>query len=213
MGIATYLVDPPFGSDLLGRVPPVDGAETSETLLVSFCVNAAKEEEHGFEKRNRQARRRETLTRPCRQCPSFWAPPGRSRASYPPGTARSTWARRSPRAERFASFRRRRVRPPPSRGARSQRRRWQPWPPASSADLRGAFSSASCTLRSTGPGRCAGAPATRKDADEEIGKKVRSALRASRRERKRTAVRRRPRFGSRKKWDIAGRVFDVHPIE
>ena len=83
MGIATYLVDPPFGSDLLGRVPPVDGAETSETLLVSFCVNAAKEEEHGFEKRNRQARRRETLTRPFRQCPSFWAPPGRSRCTAP----------------------------------------------------------------------------------------------------------------------------------
>ena len=213
MGFATYLADPPFGSDLLGRVPPVDGAETSETLLVSFCVNAAKEEEHGFEKRNRQARRRETLTRPCRQCPSFWAPPGRSRASYPPGTARSTWARRSPRAERFASFRRRRVRPPPSRGDGLQRRRWQSWPPASRAGLRGVLSSASCTLRSTGPGRCAGAPATRKDADEEIGKKVRSALRASRRERKRTAVRRRPRFGSRRNWDIAGRVFDVHPIE
>ena len=47
VGIATYLVDPPFGSDLLGRVPPVDGAETSETRLVSFCENAAKEQEHG----------------------------------------------------------------------------------------------------------------------------------------------------------------------
>ena len=213
MGIATYLVDPPFGALRFRRVLLVDGAETSETRLVSFCENAAKEEEHGLGKRNLQARRRASRIRACRQCPYFWAPPNRSRASYPPGTARSTWARRSPRAERFASFGRRRVRPPPSRGARSQRRRWQPWPPASSADLRGAFSSASCTLRSTGPGRCAGAPATRKDADEEIGKKVRSALRASRRERKRTAVRRRPRFGSRKKWDIAGRVFDVHPIE
>ncbi len=197
MDISTSLDDAPFGATWLGGRPPVDGAETSETLLVSFGVNAAKEEEHGFEKRNRQARRRETLTRPCRQCPSFWAPPGRSRASYPPGTARSTWARRSPRAERFASFRRRRVRPPPSRGDGLQRRRWQSWPPASRAGLRGVLSSASCTLRSTGPGRCAGAPATRKDADEEIGKKVRPALRASRRERKRTAVRRRPRFGSR----------------
>ena len=208
MGIATYLVDPPFGALRFRRVLLVDGAETSETRLVSFCENAAKEEEHGLGKRNLQARRRASRIRACRQCPSFWAPPNRSRASYPPGTARSTWARRSPRAERFASFGRRRVRPPPSRGARSQ-----PWPPASRTDLRGAFSSASCTLRSTGPGRCAGAPATRKDADEEIGKKVRSALRASRRERKRTAVRRRPRFGSRRNWDIAGRVFDVHPIE
>ena len=197
MGIATYLVDPPFGALRFRRVLLVDGAETSETRLVSFCENAAKEEEHGFEKRNRQARRRETRTRPCRQCPSSWAPPDRSRMSYPPGTARSTWARRSPRAERFASFRRRRVRPPPSRGDGLQRRRWQSWPPASRAGLRGVLSSASCTLRSTGPGRCAGAPATRKDADEEIGKKVRPALRASRRERKRTAVRRRPRFGSR----------------
>ncbi len=188
-------------------------ARTSENSFVSFFENTPKEEEHGLGKRNRRVRRRETRTRHCRQCPSSWAPPDRYRASYPPGTARSTWARRSPRAERFASFRRRRVRPPPSRGAGSHPRRWQPWPPASRACLRGAFSSASCTLRSTGPGLCAGAPATRKDADEELGKKVRSALRASRRERKRTAVRRRPRFGSRKKWDIAGRNFDVHPIE
>lgn len=117
------LVDPPFGALRFRRVLLVDGAETSETRLVSFCENAAKEEEHGLGKRNLQARRRASRIRACRQCPSFWAPPNRSRASYPPGTARTTWARRSPRAERFASFGRRRVRPPPSRGARSQRRR------------------------------------------------------------------------------------------
>ena len=47
VGIATYLVGPPLGVGDGRRVPPVDGAETSETRLVSFCENAAKEQEHG----------------------------------------------------------------------------------------------------------------------------------------------------------------------
>ena len=44
VGIATYLVDPLFGSWDGRRVPPVDVAETSETRLVSFCEDTAKEE-------------------------------------------------------------------------------------------------------------------------------------------------------------------------